>query len=625
MSGIAGWVSAGPRLGATEAESRLEAMVERMNHRGPESAHFWADAAAGASIAHVGLSAFHRNADRPGLDEDDSAVAAVDGPVFVESGGDVVDGGAAAVLDAYRTATRFPTVLDGPHSLAVWDQRRRTLTLARDRLGEKPLYFWHDSAANQLVFASEVKSLLAHPAVRAQVDWTGVSLFLMLGWMPAPNTVFAGIEKLAPGELLEWDAARGVTRRRYWTLPPVDESTGDIDAFARRAKELYLRAVAKHVAGLDEVGVFLSGGVDSTMLLIALKELGVSRIHSFTLGLPDDSFQERNLDIPYARLMSERFGTLHQELSLKQGFDPTCLLSRVVRQFDDPILTPNCYTKYLLAAMADRAGVRAVLTGSGAGGGCGPYRRFRDPVLRRKVMQKIDGLGGDVDRFMRLRGKVLSLAEANDVLAADVAIDRSTVARRLEPYLAQIHAADFPRRYLLANLILTCPEKVCGVLDRSGLLASVDIRSPHLDRDLVEFQVTAPSSFDGGRTFVGIKCLLERAFADQMPREVLDREETGFPCYYWHRGELAAVQRRLFARDAIAEAGLFRHAAVERIVEAERLDTDSKSLGKRTWALTQLALWHAVHVRQDASWLDAVATQTPEALLGAVVQPISVA
>jgi hypothetical protein len=226
---------------------------------------------------------------------------------------------------------------------------------------------------------------------------------------------------------------------------------------------------------------------------------------------------------------------------------------------------------------------------------------------------------------MRLRGKVLSLAEANEVLAADVAIDRSTVARCLEPYLAQIHADDFPRRYLLANLILTCPEKVCGVLDRSGLLASVDIRSPHLDRDLVEFQLTAPGSFDGGRTFVGIKCLLERAFADQMPREVLDREETGFPCYYWHRGELAAVQRRLFARDAIAEAGLFRHAAVERIVEAERLDTDSKSLGKRTWALTQLALWHAVHVRQDASWLDAVANQTPEALLGAVVQPISVA
>jgi asparagine synthase (glutamine-hydrolysing) len=351
------------------------------------------------------------------------------------------------------------------------------------------------------------------------------------------------------------------------------------------------------------VGVFLSGGIDSTILVIALKELGLTNIHSFTLGLPSDQAQERDLDLPYARLVAEQFGTVHQELHIRPPFNPTEVLLRVVGQFDDPILTPNCYTKHLLAGMARRAGIHCVLTGSGAGGGCGPYSRFRDLDLRQRMLKKSAGLQSDAARFLRLRGKLFGFDEIEELLPEGAALGPSDVERRLEPYLEPITTDEFPRAYLLANLLLTTPEKVCMALDGSGMLASVEIRSPHLDRQLVEFQTTVPSSFDGGQTYVGIKCLLKRAFGSQMPPAVLQRVEAGFPTYYWHRGELAELQAKLFSREALEQHGMFRPEALWRIVEQERHDTTSKSVGKRSWALTQVCLWHAHHVKPPAAYV----------------------
>ncbi|MHC4452961.1 MAG: asparagine synthase-related protein, partial [Planctomycetota bacterium] len=439
------------------------------------------------------------------------------------------------------------------------------------------------------------------------------------GWLPSPRTLLRGIEKLAPGERLRWSAGKGIKKERYWTLPEVAPVDGDRAEFAAKARELYIEAVAKYVRGLDEVGLFLSGGMDSTIMLIALKELGVPRIRTFTLGLPGDEKRPRDLDIPYPRLVAERYGAEHQELYFREPFDPAALLPGVMAQYDDPILTPNCYTKYLLAAMAARSGVSSVLTGSGAGGGCGPYRRFRDPSLRRRVLKKIRGIDDDTDRFVRLRAKLFERDEITRLIGSDSALSQETIADYLGPYLDQVVTDDYPRSYLIANLLLTCPEKACAVLDRSGMMASVDVRSPHLDRALIEFQMTMPHSFDGGESFCGIKCLLEDAYIEHMPSEVLDRQETGFPSYYRHQGELESMQRRLFAPETLDTAGMFDSTEVERIVAEERRDTESKSVGKRSWVLTQLCVWHAMHVNRDSAWAEAAAHASPEPLIRAAV------
>jgi asparagine synthase (glutamine-hydrolysing) len=597
-------------------------MIDAIRHRGRDGRAAWLAPDADVAVGHVHLNSFAaQTADGdPGLAASSDAVAAVDGPVFPASSADAQATPAELVLRAYlNEGSRFPAGLDGPRSLVVWDRKSMSLTLARDPLGEKPLYYHFNPATGLLVFASEIKCLLAHPAVSAELDVEGLAWYLSFGWMPAPKTMFRGIEKLRPGERLDWNAESGISRHAYWQLPPVTSDAGDLSACVSRARDLYLRALEKSVRGMDEVGVFLSGGMDSTILVIALRELGIPRIQTFTLGLPSDDAQQRDRDVPYARLVADEFGTIHHELNLRPPFDPTALMPRVIGQFDDPILTPNCYTKYVLAELAGRAGVNSVLTGSGAGGGCGPYRRFRDPHLRKKMLKKVRGLETDVDRFFRLRGKVLTPADQRELLGASAVLSRDDYARGLQPYFDQIHTDEFPRRYLLANLLLTIPEKAVVVMDRGGMLASVDVRAPHLDRDVIEFQMDVPSSFDGGETHVGIKCLLDEAFADRIPQPVLDREETGFPSYYWHDGELAGFQERFFTPEALQRAGMFRPQAVRRIVEEESRDTTSKSVGKRSWVLTQLCLWHALHIQQDADWLEAARNDLSHSVLDQAV------
>ena len=607
MSGLCGFASDRQRAGAPEMAVR--AMTSTLRHRGPDGTRHWIHSTLDAAIGHVYLKSFEAsgNGTPPALVETDRTVAAVDGPVIAASAHHGENPNALAALRAFESGgvDRLST-LSGPHNLALWDKQSRTLYISRDRLGERPLYYHYSPQTNTLVFGSEIKALLAHPAVTPQADLVGLGLFLTFGWIPAPKTVFLGIQKLFPGELLSWSPACGLKQRRYWRLPPLDPHMRESSAsFVAEAKRLFLRALEKNLSGLNEVGVFLSGGMDSTILVIALKELGISRIHTFTLDVPGDPHHPRESDVPYARIVANAFGTTHHELVLGNDFDPTLLLPRLMAQFDDPIMTPNCYTKYLLGEMARRAGINSLLTGSGAGGGCGPYRRFRDPKLRQKLQKKVDGIEDAAERFIRLRAKLIDFNDLHALLGEAGAIGPGAVARFLDPYLDEIRTDDVPRAYLLANLLTTCPEKMCMVLDRGGKLASVDIRSPHLDQDLVEFQMTVPSSFDGGRSFVGIKCLLKQAYAPLIPEPVLQREEAGFPCYYWHRGELRALQDRLLSRDHLQRAGMFRPEAVCRIVEQERHDTESKSAGKRAWALTQLSLWHAIHVAKSPEWLEA--------------------
>src|SRR5919198_1351083 len=223
------------------------------------------------------------------------------------------DAAVAAVAAAYQAyGDECLSTLDGPFSLALWDQQRRKFLLARDKLGEKSLYYYANGGTTT-IFASEIKAILAHPAVRPELDLDSLSLYLSFGYIPGPRTLFKHIYKLLPGESLHVEMNTRPQRNKYWHLPPISDGLQDETYCIRRLKELFMRALERYVNGCQDVAVFLSGGVDSSIIVAGLRELGVPRIHTFTVGFNiDPGNRQIHEDLAYALLVAEKFGTRHR-------------------------------------------------------------------------------------------------------------------------------------------------------------------------------------------------------------------------------------------------------------------------------------------------------------------------
>ena len=610
MSGICGLFKAAPDIDVAAATS---AMLDTLTHRGPDEASICADQAAGAALGHVHLNAFADPRDATPMFAGTGDVAiALDGAVTnaaellkqetFGSGAGAMHRDVRAALAAYLTdGSNCLSTLDGPFSLALWDRRRETLLVARDKLGEKSVYYSAGGPGTRTCFASEIKAILSRPEVNPELDPDSVALYFAFGYIPGRRTLFKGINKLLPGESLRVDRDGRVETVRYWHLPPIEDGLADEPACIRQLRDLLMRALERYVNGCRDVAVFLSGGMDSSIIVAGLRELGVPRIHTFTIGFRVDGATERiQEDLAYARMVAERFSTEHHEVVIERGHDPGKDLLRVIRQFDDLIMTPNSYSKYLLAQSVRRAGLTSVLTGSAAAGACGVHRKFLDPEQRAALERKTRECRTDEERYYKLRSRLFKLEEQKDFLSRPPRIGKEDILEVLHEYIGGIRSSDFFRLFLFSNLMITSTEKTLRVLDRAGALASVEIRSPYLDRALVEFSARLPASFDGGRSYVSMKTHLKKAFERDLPKPVLDRAVIGYPSYYWNRGELTSYQNRLFFDGATAN-GIFNHEGVRRILERERLDP--KSAGKPAWALTQFGLWYEIYVKQNPEYL----------------------
>src|SRR5206468_2937919 len=259
----------------------------------------------------------------------------------------------------------------------------------------------------------------------------------------------------------------------------------------------------------------------------------------FTIGFTvDESNRQISDDLAYARLVAETFSTDHHEIVISPGHTPGPRLLRVVGQFDDLIMTPNAYSKYLLAEAVRAAGLNSVLTGSAAAGACGVHRKFLDPVRRAELEAKTRDCRTDEERYYRLRSRLFKLEEQREFLRQPPHLDKADILGVLHHYIGEIKRDVFFRLYLFSNLMITSTEKNLRVLDQAGMRASVELRSPYLDRQLVEFSAELPSSFDGGKTYVSLKTHLKKAFAEVLPAAVLERPVIGYPSYYWNNGEL---------------------------------------------------------------------------------------
>ena len=559
MCGIAGIV--GPGVGGAQDRAVLATMLEHLAHRGPDDGHV---------VAGDGFALGARRLAIVDVERGRQPMEDPRGPVVVAMNGELYDH-AALRADLEARGERFATHadtetllrgfvrdgaacldrLDGMWAMAAWDGRDRTLTLARDRLGEKPLV-WFESRG-RIVFASEWRALAAHPDAPRRLDPEAVALYLLHRFVPAPRTAVHGVHRLPPAHRLVWKDGR-VAVEPYWSLPvpggPLPDGCATPADAARTVRDLLDRSVAARLAVEVPTGVFLSGGVDSAA--VAAFAVRRERVPTFTLRPADREFDEGDA----ARETALALGTDHHEVpvdaaALLAGFDE--VLTRVDEPIGDPSLVPT-----LLLSRAARRDVKVVLGGEGADELFGGYPTYLGarwsraaraiPRPLRRLLRAMTPAGGHGN--VRTSWLVRRLLDGADLaplerhLAWFGAFATAEVAALFRPdvrpagvpdaLLAPTRSAAGPATatgddvdaLLRADLTTHLPEALLAKVDRASMLAGLEARAPFLSRALVETAARLPARWKVGRK--ATKRVLRRALDGVVPPAVLARRKRGF-------------------------------------------------------------------------------------------------
>ena len=534
---------------------------------------------------------------------------------------------------------RVVDALRGMFAFAIWDGRRRKLLLARDRFGQKPLFYRFDG--RRFLFGSEIKAILTALPEPPRLSLQALDEYLTLRFIPSPRTMFEGIRKLPPGHLLVLDAA-GVAAacdssgrlqtapkvevRRYWQLdylPKRHLSEADAVAEARARLE---DAVVSHMVSDVRVGAFLSGGMDSSLVVALMARAAGERVPTFAIGVEAADFNE----LPWARQVAAHCGTEHHDELVRP--DMVQLLPKMVWHLDEPS-DPIAACMYHSAALAARH-VKVVLTGDGGDevfAGYDRYFGFRwvrlyaalPAAVRRLLLGPALATLRDTAGYKNLTQRArwlheLSFHEGGRRYAQATAFFRfgqegkgglytAAVAARLaglDPMdsvvaaFDEAHAGDDLDRMLAADVGTRLPEHSLMLTDRMTMAQSLEGRSPLLDHRLAEFVATLPVGLKLHGTT--LKHLLRRVAKDLLPEPILRRPKQGFmfPLGYWMRGPLLPVLKRLLDESVLVEQGIFRREPIARLVGehlAERADHHV-----RLWLILNVEIWYRMYVRGES-------------------------
>ncbi|HUR85622.1 MAG TPA: asparagine synthase (glutamine-hydrolyzing) [Solirubrobacteraceae bacterium] len=599
MCGIAGEVRWGAAPGA-----RAEDVLATVLHRGPDSIGAFArdDGWVGQTrLAIIDVP----GGDPPIANEDGSIGVALNGEIynFRELRAELRERGhefatscdtevvvhLAEELDPVALAAR----LEGMFAVAVWDAPRRRLVLARDRFGKKPLYYWHDGT--RLVFGSEIKAVLANPAVPRRLREAAIPDYLTFGYVPTPGTFYEGIRSVPPGHVLVAEDGAEPRIEPYWRLglPGVDAGATRLelsfDAAAAEVRRLLRAAVHRRLVADVPLGAFLSGGIDSSAVVALMAEAG--RVSTFTIGFDDsDGFDER----PYARAVARRYDTDHTEFVVAPN--AADLVERLVWHHDQPFGDSSALPTFLLSELT--AGhVKVALCGDGGDELFGGYERFAAALALaryeavpdlvrtaiRRGAQRAAPLARRSGRLAKARRALLRsdrdpaeglLAwisyvseESKAELVGDARSAGMDAYKRIWAQSAGAHPLD---RLLDLNIRTYLLDDLLPKVDRMSMAHGLEVRAPFLDRELAEHAIRLPPS--ARVRGLQLKRVLRAAVADLLPAEVLQRPKRGFgiPLDRWFRedleplvtGTLGAADSRIGAyvsRDAV-RAMLAAHA-----------------------------------------------------------------
>jgi asparagine synthase (glutamine-hydrolysing) len=616
MCGIAGIVDVSGR----PVDARLlSAMTTAQAHRGPDGDGFVCRGAVGFGhrrLAIIDLA----TGDQPMANEDASVWIVFNGEIynFRELRRELEARGAR-----FRTASDTEVILRayeefgldcvrhlrGMFAFAILDERRRTVFLARDRVGIKPLVYSWDG--RRLLFASELKGILADPTFPRSLDLTAFGEYLTYHYVPAPRTIFTAARKLPPASTLLLSLDGGEPRvSTYWrmTFAPNSHVTEADWMVGLRAQ---LRdAVRAHMISDVPIGAFLSGGIDSSTVVALMAEMSTSPIRTFAIGFPEAEFDE----LTFARQVARRHATDHHEYVVT----PNALevLPKLIWHFDEPFADSSAVPTYYVSKIT-RQHVTVALSGDGGDENFAGYRRYARAV---DLDRQMTGLGPTLLRpLLAAAARLLPVGAPGQAYATMLAssgleqyfrlvtYERTETLRRLladrlatsassaaDPGVfsrlgAQMGAPDYVSALQHIDMQTYLPDDILAKVDRASMAVSLEARVPLLDHVLMEYIGTIPSSFKlrGGNG----KYLLKQVMRDALPREVLERRKMGFgvPLAAWFRHELRDFAWDTLLSQSSRERGLFQPSEVSRLLRVH--DSGRRDYSARLWALVCFELW----------------------------------
>jgi len=619
--------------GGAESDGERAEIVRRMAatlvHRGPDDEGF--ASAAGCDLGFRRLSIIDLEADSPPYCNEDRTVWSVtNGQIYnaaelrpeLERRGHRLRSRVDTEVVHHLFEDHGPDLvnhLNGMFAIAVWDERTRTLLLARDRTGEKPLYYWHGHG--ELVFSSELRAMLAHPRFRPRLDPVALRRYLLHDFFPAPLSPLEGVRKLGGGQLLTWRDGR-LDLRTYWDLADhfgrPELARRSVDDLCQELDWRIATAVERRRRSDVRVGVFLSGGIDSSTILAHLADQLGEGVPAFSIGHEDPAFDESR----YARDTAAAFGAEFHRLVLGEG-DLEDGLRRVATGFDEPLGDASIIPTHLLARFA-REHVKVVLCGEGAdelfagyptyiGDRVAEvYRRLPGWLRRslvggaRRVLPVSMGnvgldyllsrfaAGAEMERVERHHGWFGSLGPERhaEVLSPAVleALEGDDPFASARARLAGRSFPDGLSQLLYSDFTMYLQDDLLTKVDRASMLTSLEARAPFLDHDLAEFSAGLPSRLKLSG-LANTKAILRRTVKGRLPAEVLKRRKRGFniPFSRWLLKGLGERLRDRFSPERVRARGLLAPAGVQRLLD-EHMSRQADHR-KPLFTLLALDLW----------------------------------
>ena len=619
MCGIAGYV-----LAHGQADQKtVERMCDQIRYRGPDDSGYYVDGRCALGMRRlsiIDLAGGHQ----PIPNEDRSLWVVYNGEVYNYQ---------ELHRDLAARGHRFTTVSDtetllhlheeegvgGLHKLrgmfayALWDARREELLLVRDRFGKKPLYYAH--TAGGLFFASEIKSLRA-AGLPLSPDPEALKLYFLLGYIPEPYSAYQTVRKLEPGSWLLYRANGSVIRGRYWNMPQPEsrEPAGfSPEDACQRVRQTFDEAVRLRLIADVPLGAFLSGGIDSSLVVASMARQSRDPVKTFSIGFEESEYNE----LKYAAMVARRYGTDHHELMVRP--DSVSLVEKLVHHFDEPFADSSAIPTYLVSEFAAQH-VKVALSGDGGDELFAGYTRSQT-IERLLFMDRVPAFlraglaalarwlpfsaygknylhmlsrSGPMDRYFEsnfsnyyLRKQLL---QPEWMLPADYGF-----LMRMLPDAFLPRTADPVSQALHFETAVNLPGDMLVKVDRMSMAASLEVRCPLLDRDLADVAASIPNSWKirEGRG----KYILVKALGDTLPPELLTREKMGFgvPLDHWFRGALREMLHDHLTGSRFLERGIVSPPFVRHLLEEHR--TGRRNHAAWLWSLLMLEMWY----RQEES------------------------
>ncbi len=616
---------------ATVSPALVTAMADTIHHRGPDDEGYYVSGPIGLGFRRLSIIDL-KSGHQPLSNEDGTVWIVFNGEVynyeelrdFLLSKGHAfkTKGDTEVIVHLYEEfGPECLGKLRGMFAFAVWDVNAKTLFLARDRVGIKPLYYCLTKTS--LVFASEIKAILADPSVDREIAPELIDRFLTFLYMPGEYTLLKGIQKLAPGHSLLMRDGKPVMRQ-YWDLsftePSRNTSLKDAET---ELLSLLAKTVELHMIADVPVGVLLSGGVDSTAVLSLAVNGTDKNISSFTVGFSGGEVADER---PYARLAAETYGTQHHDMTITAR-DFAAFMPQFVWHMEEPVCEPPAIAMYYVSKLA-RNYVKVLLSGEGGDEAFAGYSIYRNLVWLERVKRGVPSLNGTFSRGLSLANSLLHLPRAAKYAALmnypfpDYYYSRTSNPYRytgnrlgkvystnLAPAIDREHSLEPVRRLqahvrghntldamLYIDTKTWLPDELLIKADKMTMANSVELRVPLLDHKVLEFAASLPPNFKL-KGFTG-KYILRKALAQKIPKEIRNRKKIGFPVPYesWLRNDLKDVVWAVLTDRKTINRGYFSKDAIEGLLRA---NLNGANYSKEIFSLLSLELWQRTFLERE--------------------------